>query len=294
MFKYTKLICYANLGLKTPLCSATTDHELGHCFDWTNARLGADEAILLVSQLLGVSFTELHTNRDKIVPEAQVEQLLSAVRRRLRGEPIAYIVGSQSFRNLKIKVTPDVLIPRFETELLIDIVVQLTPTAGSILDLGTGSGAIAVALSKTNRYRVVGVDNDPDALRVCAENGSLHEVAIEIIRSNWYDSVDGCFDTIVSNPPYVASQDPHLDKGDLRFEPRTALVAGRSGLEHLEKIIHGAPRHLSSGGWLVVEHGHDQRESVVTLFKNRGYTKIQQRQDYAGISRIVWGQWYGR
>lgn len=280
--------------MKTPLCSATTDHGLGDCFDWTHARLGIAEATLLVSQFLEVSFTELHTNRDKVVLEAQVEQLLSAVRRRLRGEPIAYIVGSQIFRNLKIKVTPDVLIPRFETELLIDIVVQLTPRVGSILDLGTGSGAIAVALSKINRYSVVGVDNDPNALRVCAENCALHDVAVEIIRSNWYDNVDGCFDTIVSNPPYVAHQDPHLDKGDLRFEPRNALVAGRNGLEHLEKIIHGATRYLNSGGWLVVEHGYDQRESVLTLFKNQGYTKIQQRQDYGGIPRIVWGQWYGR
>lgn len=291
---YTKLICYANLDLKTPLCSTITDHELGPCFDWTNARLGSEEAISLVSHVLGVSFTNLHTNRDRIVPEAQVEQLLSAVRRRLRGEPIAYIVGSKIFHNLMIKVTPDVLIPRFETELLIDLVVHLTPEEGCILDLGTGSGAIAIALSKMNQYRVKAVDNDPNALEVCAENCALHEVAVEIIRSNWYENVDGCFDTIVSNPPYVAPHDPHLDKGDLRYEPRNALVAGGSGLAHLEQIILGAPEHLRTGGWVVVEHGYDQRESVLTLFQNRGYAQIQQRQDYAGIPRIVWGQWNGR
>ena len=280
--------------MKTPLCSAVLGHELGQCFDSAKARVGTDEAVLLVSQFLGVTFTELHTKRDQTVSSSNAEQLLGAIERRLRGEPIAYIIGSKNFRNLKINVTPDVLIPRFESELLVDVVMQHTPKAGRVLDLGTGSGAIAIALAKVNQLRVVAVDNNSRALQVCAENCAQHEASVEIIHSNWYEHVEGCFDTIVSNPPYVATQDPHLDEGDLRYEPQTALVGGTSGLEHLEEIIQSATQYLRPCGWLVVEHGYDQRDAVTNLFVKRGYTQVQQRRDYAGTPRIVWGQWDGR
>lgn len=250
--------------------------------------------MLLTTQLLGVSFTELYTERGRLLSLADVEKLNSAVQRRLRGEPIAYITCYQMFRNLDLRVSPDVLIPRFETELLVDVVIELTSSRGRVLDLGTGSGAIAIALSKTNDFQVVAVDNDERALHICSENCIEHEATVELLRSNWFENVRGRFDTIVSNPPYVAADDPHLDEGDLRFEPPSALVGGLSGLEHLEEIITSSMNFLNPGGWLVVEHGYDQQASVEKFFADRGYVEVQQRRDYTGTPRVMWGQSRGR
>lgn len=250
--------------------------------------------MLLATQLLGVSFTELYTERGRQLPLADVEKLNSAIQRRLCGEPIAYITGYRMFRKLDLRVSPAVLIPRFETELLVDVVLEHTSNGGRVLDLGTGSGAIAIALSKTKDLQVVAIDNDERALQVCAENCNEHEANVELVRSNWFENVKGCFDIIVSNPPYVAADDPHLVEGDLRFEPSSALVGGLSGLEHLEKIITSAMNFLNPGGWLVVEHGYDQQTSVKELFADRGYANIQQRQDYTDTPRVMWGQARGR
>lgn len=258
------------------------------------AHLGIDEALLLTAQVLEVSFTELHTQRERIVSHFDVERLDDAINRRLSGEPIAYITGSKMFRNFDISVTPDVLIPRFETELLVDIAAELTPSTGRVLDLGTGSGAIAIALSSAHEMQVVAVDNDELALQVCAANCREHNANVAIVHSNWFERVNGCFDTIVSNPPYVAVDDPHLLQGDLRFEPVTALVGGVSGLEHLEKIIDSAFRYLNPDGWLVVEHGYEQQTCVKQLFADRGYANIQERRDYTDTPRVMWGQSLGR
>lgn len=276
--------------MKTLLCSSTTEFELGQCFDHAKAHLTTAEAVLLTTQLLEVSFTELHTEPERIVSHFDVERLDDAIQRRLSGEPIAYITGSKMFRTLNISVTPDVLIPRFETELLVDIVAELTPSTGRVLDLGTGSGAIAIALSTAHDMQVVAVDNSESALQICAENCKKHKANVEIVHSNWFDRINGNFDTIVSNPPYVAANDPHLYEGDLRFEPPTALVGGNRGLEHLEAIIDAAFLFLNSDGWLVVEHGYAQQDSVKKLFVDRGYTNIQTRRDYAGTHRFLWGQ----
>ena len=283
-----------NSDLKTPLCDADTDLELGQCFDRAKAHVGTPEAVELVSQILGVSFTERHTERGGTISLSKVKKLSNAIHRRLRGEPIAYITGSKSFRNLNIKVTPEVLIPRFESELLVDVVLEITPRTGRVLDLGTGSGAIAIALSGVDQIQVVAVDNDPRVLQVCAENCRRLEVAVEIVRSNWFENVSGRFDTIVSNPPYVAAHDPHLLEGDLRYEPSNALVGGNEGFEQLEEIISSAMGFLNPKGWLVVEHGHDQHDVVKQLFIRREYTRIQQRNDYTGTPRIMWGQSHGR
>ncbi len=280
--------------MKTQSCNTTTEQELGQCFDRAKAQIGVDEAMLLVTRLLGVSFTELYTERGRVLSLPVVETLNRAVQRRLCGEPIAYITGYKMFRTLDLQVSPDVLIPRFETELLVDVVLDLTADRGRVLDLGTGSGAIAIALSKFRELQVVAVDNDERALQVCAENCKEHEATVEMVRSNWFENVRGRFDTIVSNPPYVAADDPHLDEGDLRFEPPSALVGGLSGLEHLEEIIHSAMNFLNPGGWLVIEHGYDQQTSVKKMFADRGYSNIQQRRDYTDTPRVMWGRAHGR
>lgn len=280
--------------MKTQSCDTTTELELGQCFDWAKAQVGTDEAMLLAMQLLGVSFTELYTERARLLSLDDVKRLNSAIQRRRCGEPIAYITGYTMFRTLRLRVSPDVLIPRFETELLVHIVLELTADRGRVLDLGTGSGAIAIALSKSKELQVVAVDNDELALEVCSENCREHEAKVEMVRSNWFENVRGRFDTIVSNPPYVAADDPHLGKGDLRFEPPSALVGGLSGLEHLEEIISSATYFLNPGGWLVVEHGYDQQASVKKLFSDRGYENIQQRRDYTDTPRVMWGQALGR
>ena len=280
--------------MKTQSCDTTSDLELGQCFDQAKAHIGAYEAMLLVTQLLGVSFTDIYTDRTRLLPRADVDKLNSAVQRRRSGEPIAYITGYEMFRMLNLRVSPDVLIPRSETELLVDVVLELTAEGGRVLDLGTGSGAIAIALSKNKKLQVVAVDNDERALLVCAENCKEHAASVEIVRSNWFENVLGRFDTIVSNPPYVAADDPHLNKGDLRFEPPAALVGGFSGLEHLEEIISSAMNFLKPGGWLVVEHGYDQQASVKKLFIDRGYSNIQHRRDYTDTPRMMWGRAGGR
>lgn len=263
---------------------------MGQCFDRAKAQVGTDEAMLLATQLLGMSFTEVYTERARLLSLVDVEKLNNAVQRRLCGEPIAYITGYEMFRTLDLRVSPDVLIPRSETESLVDVVLELTTDRGRVLDLGTGSGAIAIALSKSKELEVVAVDNDERALQVCAENCREHEAKVEMVRSNWFENVKGRFDTIASNPPYVAADDPHLDEGDLRFEPSSALVGGLSGLEHLEEIISSAMNFLNPRGWLVVEHGYDQQTSVKEAFAGHGYTNIQQRRDYTGTPRVMWGQ----
>ncbi|MXW07153.1 MAG: peptide chain release factor N(5)-glutamine methyltransferase [Gammaproteobacteria bacterium] len=280
--------------MKTQSCNTTTEFNLGHCFDRAKAQVGTDDAMLLATQLLGVSFTELYTERGRRLSLADVEKLKSAVQRRLCGEPIAYITGYRMFRSLDLRVSADVLIPRFETELLVDVVIELTSNRGRVLDLGTGSGAIAIALSKTKELQVVAVDNDERTLQVCAENCREHEAKVELVCSNWFENVRGRFDTIVSNPPYIAADDPHLEEGDLRFEPPAALVGGRSGLEHLEEIITSSMNFLNPGGWLVVEHGYDQQASVKKLFADRGYLDIQHRCDYTDTPRVMWGRSRGR
>ena len=186
------------------------------------------------------------------------------------------------------------MIPRFESELLVDVALEITPSTGQVLDLGTGSGAIAIALSGVDQIQVVAVDNDPRALQVCAENCRRLEVAVEIVRSNWFENVTRRFDTIVSNPPYVAAHDPHLLEGDLRYEPSNALVGGNKGFEQLEEIIRSAMKFLNPKGWLVVEHGHDQHDVAKQSFIRHGYTQIQHRKDYSGTPRIMWGQSHGR
>ncbi|MGH8804487.1 MAG: peptide chain release factor N(5)-glutamine methyltransferase [Polaromonas sp.] len=221
--------------------------------------------------------------------------------RRAGGEPLAYIVGSKEFFGLELQVDARVLIPRPDTETLVQWSLDLLQTPGmppvpQILDLGTGSGAIALAIAHClqaagRQARVVAVDASADALSVARENAQRLRLDLQFIESRWLQEVSGHFHLIVSNPPYIAGADPHL--AALRHEPLTALAAGADGLDDIRQIIEQACRHLHPGGWLLLEHGYDQASAVRELLAQRGFSQVQSHRDLAGIERCSGGQWPG-
>jgi len=216
------------------------------------------------------------------------------VERRGKGEPIAYILGEREFYGLELGVTPAVLIPRPETELLVELALARMPenAAMRVLDLGTGSGAIAVALAKERpQARLTAVDVDYAAISAARANAKRHRVSVRFFCGDWFGALSGeMFDLIVSNPPYVAAADPHLAMGDVRFEPRRALIGGADGLDCIRAIIAKAGAHLQPGAWLLFEHGYDQAETCRALLQARGYRQVQSWPDLAGIPRVSGGK----
>lgn len=235
---------------------------------------------------------------DPLAPEVAVAYEALA-QRRLAGEPMAYLLGQREFMGHVFRVTPDVLIPRPDTEVLVETALECVAgqAAPAVLDLGTGSGAIAISIALARRdARVMASDVSAAALVVAAGNAWELTASVRFVEGNWYDAVPAGegFDLIVSNPPYVASDDPHLGQGDVRFEPRGALTDGADGLEDLRRIVAGAHRHLKPGGALWMEHGWDQAEAVRALLAATGFSDVHSRRDLAGIERISGGRWPGR
>ncbi|MBB3260345.1 release factor glutamine methyltransferase [Paraburkholderia bannensis] len=266
--------------------------------------LPALETRILLMHVLGWRRTELITRGDQALDAARVTAYRALEARRAAGEPIAQLVGAREFFGLDFEVTPDVLIPRPETELLVET--ALAAMAGiaqpRVLDLGTGSGAIAVAIASVRPdARVWAVDRSPGALAVAARNAAtLLDAerpggALSFVEGSWYSTLDAAlhFDVIVSNPPYIANGDPHLDQGDLRFEPRGALTDEADGLTCLRAIVEGAPAHLVAGGVLWMEHGYDQAAAVRALLDARGFAEVASKRDLAGIERISGGRLHG-
>ena len=218
--------------------------------------------------------------------------------RRAAGEPLAYIVGSKEFFGLHLSVDARVLVPRPDTETLVEWALQcLTeadmPSSAQVLDLGTGSGAIALALKKSlPAMEVTAIDVSPDALAVARSNALQHRLPVHFIEGSWFENVSGPFHLIASNPPYVADADPHLFA--LTHEPLQALAAGPDGLSAIRRIIEQAPAYLHRQGWLLLEHGYDQADSVCGLLRKKGFTEVQSRADLAGITRCSGGRWPGR
>jgi release factor glutamine methyltransferase len=265
--------------------------------------LNALETRILLSHVTGLSRIELITRSEQVLTPAQAETLRRLIQRRLDGEPIAYLVGRREFYGLMLRVTPDVLIPRPETELLVELALAHLPPAGRVLDMGTGSGAIAIAIAHSRAdAHVTALDASPAALAIAAENAATHlsgrqapATAIRFIESDWYSALSGedqpgqPFDLIVANPPYIVAGDEHLSQGDLRFEPIDALTDHQDGLSALRAIIGGAPAHLRDG-WLLMEHGYDQAAAVRTLLEQQGFTEVQSWCDLAGIERVSGGR----
>jgi release factor glutamine methyltransferase len=237
---------------------------------------------VLLCHALGVNRIALITQSERVLTDDEAQRFAALVQRRLAGEPIAYIVGQREFFGLPFEVGSAVLIPRPDTELLVELTLERLPPQGRVLDMGTGSGAIAVSLAHTRK------DADVTALDVSANNGAR----VSFLQSDWYAALAGAprFDVIASNPPYIASGDHHLSEGDLRYEPVGALTDHADGLAALRIIIAGAPAHLTAQGWLLMEHGYDQAEAVRALLADAGYTEVQSWRDLAGIERVSGGR----
>ncbi len=249
---------------------------------------------MLLMHGLGLTRTQLITQSEQILTTQQLTILEGLFSRRMLGEPMAYIVGEREFFGLSFHVTPDVLIPRPDTELLVELALQYAPEHSSLLDLGTGSGAIAVSLAHQRPdLAVCALDISAAALVIAQGNARRHLPAtrLELLQSDWYQAVAGRrFHTIVSNPPYIVKDDSHLSQGDLRFEPLNALTDHADGLSAYRRLTGEAHLHLEPQGWILLEHGYDQAEAVRQLLCEAGFEQIQSWRDLAGIERVTGGR----
>jgi release factor glutamine methyltransferase len=254
------------------------------------------EARRLLEHATGRRREWLLAHGDEPLAPAVSEHFLALEGLRIRGEPLSYLCGEREFYGLTLRINRAVLIPRPETELLVDAACARAPPHATVLDLGTGSGAIAIAIGVTRPdLQVVATDRSTDALAVAADNAARHGLAARrlVFRAgSWWQALSPAerFEIIVANPPYIADADPHLAEGDLRFEPRTALASGSDGLDALREIASGAPAHLATGGWLIAEHGWDQGAAVRTLFLRAGLHEVHTRPDLAGHERLTFGR----
>lgn len=252
------------------------------------------DAELLLAAAIGKSRSFLHTWPERIVSSEDAQTYAGYLQRRRAGEPVAYILGQQGFWKLDLEVAPHTLIPRPDTELLVETALELQPASpAKVLDLGTGTGAIALALASDRpAWQVTAVDRIDEAVALAERNRQRLGLGnVQILKSHWFSHLAGQrFDLILSNPPYIRAQDPHLAEGDVRFEPSSALVAGNDGLEDLRTIAAQAPEHLLPGGWLLLEHGYDQAGDVRALLEANGFTEVTSRKDLGGHERISLGR----
>ena len=259
--------------------------------DSPTARLDAE---LLLAAALGKPRSFLHTWPERIVSTEAALAFAGYLQRRRTGEPVAYILGQQGFWKLDLEVAPHTLIPRPDTEMLVEAALELVPAfaPAQVLDLGTGTGAIGLALANDRQqWKITAVDRVTEAVALAERNRQRLQLDnAEVLNSHWFSALEGRqFDLIISNPPYIAETDPHLSMGDVRFEPGSALTSGPDGLDDLRTIISEAPAHLTPGGWLLLEHGYDQGPAVRELLIRHGFERIQTRRDLGEHERITFG-----
>ncbi|PKO92682.1 MAG: peptide chain release factor N(5)-glutamine methyltransferase [Betaproteobacteria bacterium HGW-Betaproteobacteria-1] len=280
------------MSIRRRLTEARKQLEAGLKLDGREAAL---EARLLLQESLNVSHAWLLTHEDDALTDDAARTFEDKLQRRLRGEPVAYILGQREFYGLDLTVSPDTLIPRPDTETLVEAALERIPPNQSckVLDLGTGTGAIALAIaSQRPDAELTAVDFSGKALNIAAGNAKQLNIRnVRFLQSDWFTSLGGeTFDIIVSNPPYIAKTDPHLIQGDLRFEPMSALASGSDGLDDIRRIIASAAGHLNQGGWLLLEHGYDQAAAVAELLQQHHFLEIAHKQDLAQITRVSSGQ----
>ena len=256
------------------------------------------DAQVLLTHVLGQNRAWLIGHGDEAITREQADAFLALARRRRDGEPVAYLTGMREFWGLPLSVSPAVLIPRPETETLVELALARLPEDREVrvLDLGTGSGAIALAIAQERpRARILGVDVSENALDIARENARrLNITNVEFALADWYDGAEatwpgGPFDLVASNPPYIATGDSHLGEGDVRFEPVMALTSGGDGLDAIRRIVPGARAYLAPSGTLAIEHGYDQSDAVRALFAAAGFTDLVAVRDLAGIPRVIAG-----
>lgn len=252
---------------------------------------------LLLAHVLGVNTSYFYTWPEKQVSEEDRVKFDVLLAQRLKGKPIAYILGYQDFWSLRLKVSEFTLIPRADTECLVEIALDLLSNRSKpkVLDLGTGTGAVALSIaSERIDAKVHGVDLIPEAVELAQSNAQDLGLKVAITQSSWFDNVvEQDLDLIVSNPPYIDPKDHHLDEGDVRFEPKTALIADNEGYGDIEIIARDAKAYLKLEGWLAFEHGYDQGEGARAILLKNGYQNVETRKDYGDNDRVTLGQWQG-
>lgn len=254
------------------------------------------DAEMLLAYALSKSRSWLIAHADDALAPEHASAYTVLVEQREAGEPIAYITGRRGFWSLDLEVTSATLIPRPDTELLVELALERLPVdaACRVLDLGTGTGAIALAIARERpRAQVTATDASLDALEVAQRNAVRHGIQnVSFVHGDWFAPLgEQCYDVIVSNPPYIESDDPHLSRGDLRFEPISALASGKDGLDDIRRIIRDAGRHLTAEGWLLFEHGWDQGDAVRMLLCNAAFTKVSTTRDIEQRDRVSAGCW---
>ena len=268
---------------------------------------GKVDALVLLQHATGKSRTQILAFDETEIDEKVRLKLTALLDRRLKGEPIAYILGEKEFWSLPLNVSEGTLIPRPDTEILVEKALQIAlekleenPLHFRILDLGTGTGAIALALAselslicqkKAIQLDVIGVDLMPEVVKLAQSNAEKNQLNVQFLQSRWFEHVEGQFDIIVSNPPYIDETDEHLFQGDVRFEPRSALVAGENGLADLRHLIEYAPIHLKDNGYLLLEHGWKQGEEVRSIFWQNHWQGVATIRDYGDNERVTLGYW---
>ena len=268
---------------------------------------GKVDALVLLQHATGKSRTQILAFDETEIDEKVRLKLTALLDRRLKGEPIAYILGEKEFWSLPLNVSEGTLIPRPDTEILVEKALQIAlekleenPSHFRILDLGTGTGAIALALAselslicqkKAIQLDVIGVDLMPEVVKLAQSNAEKNQLKVQFLQSRWFEHVEGQFDIIVSNPPYIDETDEHLSQGDVRFEPRSALVAGENGLADLRHLIECAPVHLKDNGYLLLEHGWKQGEEVRSIFWQNHWQGVATIRDYGDNERVTLGYW---
>ena len=273
----------------------TCEQALAEASARIDSELSRLDAELLLAEVTGWSRTRFRAFPEAMLEPEQLSSFRQMVERRATGEPVAHVLGHQDFWSLTLEVTPDTLIPRPDTECLVEAALSLPlPAKARVIDLGTGTGAIALALlSERPDWEVQATDLVPESVALARRNAERCGLPLVVTRRHWFAGLEHQhFELIISNPPYIEEGDHHLASGDVRYEPDSALVSGPDGLDAIRHLVHGSQDWLTPGGWLVLEHGYHQGESVRLLFRAAGYSNVETRKDYGGNDRLTLGRWH--